>query len=88
MRKTKQEIKKIKKVFSKKNIIQLNNISNKVYEEDFIVKVKKDKILKPQISVRLTLFSNNNEANENYFLVNLFYSENIKNKLDYEESDF
>ena len=86
--KSKQQIRKIKKVFSKKNIIQLNNICNKVYAEDFIIKEKKDNILKPQISVRLTLFSNKIPSNENYFLVNLFYLENIKNKPDYEDSDF
>ena len=86
----KRKIKKIKKVFSMKNIIQLNNINNKSYEEDFIIKENKNKYYnyKPQISVRLTLFKDKNHLNEKYFLVNYFFSENIKNKPDSEESDY
>ena len=86
----KRKIKKIKKVFSMKNIIQLNNINNKSYEEDFIIKENKNKNYnyKPQISVRLTLFKDKNHFNEKYFLVNYFFSENIKNKPDSEESDY
>ena len=86
--KSKKESKKMKKVFSKKNLIHLNNICNKVYEEDFVAKERKDNILKPQKSVRLTLFSNKIQKKGNYFAINLFYSENIKRKPDYEESDF
>ena len=87
---SKREKKKIKKVFSMKNIIQLNNINNKSYEEDFIIKENKNKNYnyKPQISVRLTLFKDKNHFNEKYFLVNYFFSENIKNKPDSEESDY
>ena len=86
----KRKIKKIKKVFSMKNIIQLNNINNKSYEEDFIIKDNKNKNYnyKPQISVRLTLFNDKNHFNEKYFLVNYFFSENIKNKPDSDESDY
>ena len=86
----KRKIKKIKKVFSMKNIIQLNNINNKSYEEDFIIKENKNKYYnyKPQISVRLTLFKDKNHFNEKYFLVNYFFSENIKNKPDSEECDY
>ena len=85
-----REIKKIKKIFSKKNLIQLNNMNNKVYEEDFNIRDNKSKynILKPQISVRLTLFSNKNHFHDKYYFVNFFYSENIKNKPLCEESDF
>ena len=84
------EKKKVKKKFSKKNIIQLNNINNKLYEEDIIIKDNKNtnNHLRPQISVRLTLFPNRNNEIEKYFFVNFFYSENIKNKPDYDESDF
>ena len=80
--------KKIKKVFSKKNLIQLNNINNKFYQEDIEIKENQDNIYKPQISVRLTLFSNKVEKKGKYFYVNVFYSENIKNNPDYEDSDF
>ena len=87
---SKREKKKIKKVFSMKNIIQLNNINHKSYAEDFIIKGNKNKKYnyKPQISVRLTLFKDKIHLDENYFLVNFFYSENLKNKPDSEESDF
>ena len=80
--------KKIMKVFSKKNLIQLNNINNKFYQEDIEIKENQDNIYKPQISVRLTLFSNKVEKKGKYFYVNVFYSENIKNNPDYEDSDF
>jgi hypothetical protein len=87
---SKREKKKIKKVFSMKNIIQLNNINNKSYAEDFIIKGNENKKYnyKPQISVRLTLFKDKIRLDENYFLVNFFYSENLKNNPDSEESDF
>ena len=87
---SKREKKKIKKVFSMKNIIQLNNINNKSYAEDFIIKGNKNKKYnyKPQISVRLTLFKDKIHLDENYFLINFFYSENLKNNPDSEESDF
>jgi len=87
---SKREKKKIKNVFGMKNIIQLNNINNKSYAEDFIIKGNKNKKYnyKPQISVRLTLFKDKIHLDENYFLVNFFYSENLKNKPDSEESDF
>ena len=81
------KLKKIKKVFSKKNLILLNNINNKFYQED-IINENKDDILKPQISVRLALFSNKVEKKGKYFYVNVFYSENIKNNPEYEDSDF
>ncbi len=80
---------KIKKIFSKKNIIQLNNINNRAYEEDFKIINNNQKIIfKPQISVRLTLFGNKTQEKKKYFFVNVFYSENIKNTPDFEESDF
>ena len=85
--------KKKKKFFDKKNIIQLNNINNKVYAEDFPLK-ENDKItnlntiLKPQISVRIALLGNKEPENEKYFLVNFFYSENIRDKPDESESEF
>ena len=87
---SKREKKKIKKVFSMKYIIQLNNIKHKSYAEDFIIKGNKNKKYnyKPQISVRLTLFKDKIHLDENYFLVNFFYSENLKNNPDSEESDF
>ena len=85
---SKSKLKKIKKVFSKKNLIQLNNINNKFYQEDIIIKENDDDILKPQISVRLTLFSSKAENKGKYFYVNVFYSENIKNNPECEDSDF
>ena len=85
---SKSKLKKIKKVFSKKNLIQLNNINNKFYQEDIIIKENNNDILKPQISVRLTLFSSKAENKEKYFYVNVFYSENIKNNPECEDSDF
>ena len=80
--------KKIKKVFSKKNLIQLNNINNKFYQEDIINKENNEDILKPQISVRLTLFSSKAEKKGKYFYVNIFYSENIRNNPESDDSDF
>ena len=85
---TKGKLKKIKKIFSKKNLIQLNNINNKFYQEDIIIKDNNDDILKPQISVRLTLFSSKEEKKGKYFYINVFYSENIKNNPEFEDSDF
>ena len=85
---SKGKLKKIKKIFSKKNLIQLNNINNKFYQEDIIIKDNNDDILKPQISVRLTLFSSKEEKKGKYFYINVFYSENIKNNPEFEDSDF
>lgn len=91
---TSKEIKKIKKskkrFNSHKNIIQLKNINNKTYEEDFPIKEKnKLKIqLKPTISSRIVLFGNKEPEDEKYFSVNLFCSENIRNKPEKIDSDF
>lgn len=85
--------KKMKKCFNQKNIIQLNTIINKIYKEDFLFKEKDEnknnskQNLKPQISVRIVLFGNKEPEKEKYFLVNIFYSENIRDKPDESESD-
>jgi hypothetical protein len=44
--------------------------------------------LAKQNAVRLTLFSKKIKEKERYFLVNFFFSENIKNKIDYVENNF
>ena len=85
--------KKLKKGFNKKNIIQLNTIINKIYKEDFPYKEKVEinninNNLKPQNAIRIVLFGNQEPKNEKYFIVNIFYSENIRDKPDESESDF
>ena len=75
--------KKSKKI----NIIALNNLCIKTFKEDFPIKIKDSKKnninnnLKPQISARITLFNAEKPENERYYLVNFFYSENIKNSI-------
>ena len=79
----------------KKNII-LKNLNNKTFEEDFIVKLKNNKYrykrinkyLKPEVSVRITLFSITQPEKERYFYVNYFYSQNIRNQFIKEENEF
>ena len=79
----------------KKNII-LNNLNNKTFEEDFIVKLKNNKYrykrinkyLKPEVSVRITLFNITQPEKERYFYVNYFYSQNIRNQFIKEENEF
>ena len=85
------KIKRNKKRFkSKKNFIQLMNINNKTYQEDFQLKEKRNKnsILKPQINIRIALFGIKEQENEKYYLVNTFCSENIRDKPEEIESDF
>ncbi len=88
-----KKVKKKKRKYSKQNMIQLMNIGNKSFEEDFPFKYnsymnKINKILKPQIAFRISLFANNKPDKEKYYIVNFFYSENIKKKSDVIESDF
>ncbi len=85
------KIKKNKKRFkSKKNFIQLMNINNKTYQEDFQLKENSNinSILKPQIYIRITLFGIKEQENEKYYLVNTFCSENIRDKPEEIESEF
>ncbi len=87
----KLKLKKSKKRFnSHKNIIQLKNINNKAYEEDFILKEKKESKmkLKPTISTRIAIFGKKESEDEKYFIVNLFCSENVRNQPEEIESDF
>jgi hypothetical protein len=69
------------------------NINYKSFEEDFPLKIrcykryKLNKNLKPQISVRITLFNVLKPERERYFVVNYFYSENIRNPI-ITENDF
>ena len=72
------------------NIIQLSNIQDKIYDEDFPIKLNKtkEKVLKPQISLRLSLFGIKIPERKKYYIVNIFYSENLRNKIDAIESDF
>ena len=91
-----KKLKKSKKKYSKLNTIQLSNIHDKIYEEDFPMKLNKnenknknkEKVLKPQISLRLSLFGIKKPERNKYYIVNLFYSENLRNKIDAIESDF
>ena len=87
--------KKTKKKYNKLNIIQLKNINHKLYEEDFPLKNNRyrifhriNKFLKPQISFRISLFGIKEPEKEKYFIVNLFYSENLRKKPEEIESDF
>ena len=88
-----KEVKKKKPKYSRLNMIQLINIVNKSFEEDFSFKYnihmsKINKILKPQIAFRTSLFAKIKPEKEKYFIVNFFYSENIKKKPEIIESDF
>jgi len=86
--KTKKEMTKLrhkkKKKLNKENKLLLQNLNSKIFEEDFPIKIKYNRIyrinrqLKPQIALRLTLFKLEKEENERYFFVNIFYSENIR----------
>jgi hypothetical protein len=88
-----KKVKKKKRRYSRQNMIQLLNIGNKSFEEDFPFKYnsymrKINKILKPQIAFRTSLFANKKQEKEKYYIVNFFYSENIKKKPEVIESDF
>ena len=87
-----KKLKKSKKKYSKLNLIQLSNIHGKIYDEDFPITLNKtqnkEKILKPQISLRLSLFGIKKPERKKYYIVNIFYSENLRNKIDTVESDF
>ena len=76
------------------NKLILKNLNYKAFEEDFPIKIKYNrnyrinKKLKPQISLRLTLFKVSKPEIERFFLINFFYSENLrisedKKKLEY-----
>ena len=88
-----KEVKRKKRKYSRQNMIQLMNLGNKSFEEDFPFKYnsymsKINKILKPQIAFRTSLFANKNPDKEKYFIVNFYYSENLRKKFDIIESDF
>ena len=85
-----KKLRKSKKKYSKLSTIQLSNIKDKIYDEDFPIKLNKykGKVLKPQISLRLSLFGIKKPERNKYYIVNLFYSENLRNKIDAIESDF
>ena len=91
--KIKEEKVKNKKFITNKNLLMLKNLNYKTFEEDFPLKIKSykrynlNKKLKPQISVRITLFNIDKPERERYFFVNFFYSENIRNPILI-ESDF
>ena len=94
----KSEVNKIrnkrKKKMNKENNILLQNLNSKIFEEDFPIKTnyrrnyRKNKQLKPQSALRLTLFKLDKEENERYFFVNIFYSENLRNPNINNLSDF
>ena len=82
------------KKMKKENKLILKNLNCKTFEEDFPIKIKYNrnyrinKKLKPQISLRLTLFKISTPEIERFFIVNFFYSENLripeeKNKLEF-----
>ena len=58
----------------------------KTFKEDFPIKIKYNrnyflnKKLKPQIALRMTLFKQTKIEFERYYLVNVFCSENIRNR--------
>ena len=91
--KIKEEKVKNKKFVTNKNLLMLKNLNYKTFEEDFPLKIKSykryklNKNLKPQISVRITLFNIDKPERKRYFFVNFFYSENIRNPILI-ESDF
>ena len=90
MPKIREEKIKNKKFNSNKKLLALKNLNSKTFEEDFPLKIKsykRYKILKPQISVRMTLFNIAKPERERYYFVNFFYSENIRNPI-LVESDF
>ena len=84
---------KFKKCNSKTNIMLLFNINNKTFEEDFLLNKKDNKnnikkTLIPQISFRITLFGKKESKIGKYYIVNKFYSQNIRDKPVELESDF
>ena len=87
------ENKNNKKHLNKKNLIQLLNINHKAYEEDFPLNAKKNKNylnknLKSQIAFRIVLFATKKPENKKYYLLNKYYSENIRDKPQELESEF
>ncbi len=80
-----------KNLKNNKNIMQLLNINNKTYEEDFKLKenFNLNTKLKPQTSIRISIFGINEPETKKYFLVSFFCSENMKDKPEESsESDF
>ena len=71
--------------------MQLLNINNKTYEEDFKLKenFNSNTKLKPQTSIRISIFGIKEPETKKYFLVSFFCSENMKDKPEEtSESDF
>ena len=85
--------KKNKKFVSNKKLLTLMNLNYKTFEEDFPLKIniykryQLNKDLKPQISVRITLFSVIKPERKKKFCVNFFYSENLR-KQNLVESEY
>ena len=75
---------KNKKKMNNENKLLLKNLNCKTFSEDFPIKVKynrnyrTNKKLKPQISFRLTLFKQTKEEEERYFIINSFFSDNLR----------
>ena len=72
-----KEVKKKKRKYSRQNMIQLINIGNKSFEEDYPFKYnsymsKVNKILKPQINFRTSLFANKKPDKKNIILLIFF----------------
>ena len=84
--KNKKKIKKRNKIINNENKIILKNMIFKTFKEDFPIKIKYNrnyflnKKLKPQIALRMTLFKQTKIEFERYYLVNVFCSENIRNR--------
>lgn len=89
----KSKQKKSKKM-NTENKLTLRNLNCKTFEEDFPIKIifnrnyRINKKLKPQIAFRLTLFKVNQAEIERYFIINFFYSENLKILDEKSKSDF
>ena len=86
--------KKKKKKINNENKLLLKNLNCKTFSEDFPIKVKynrnyrTNKTLKPQISFRLTLFKQTKEEEERYFIINSFFSDNLKIPDNINQSEF
>ena len=79
---------------TQENKLTLKNLDCKTFQEDFPIKMKYNrnyrinKKLKPQISLRLSLFKISKAETERYFFVNYFYSDNLRIPDDKNKSEF
>ena len=92
--KTNKTFSKKNKKMTQENKLTLKNLDCKTFQEDFPIKMKYNrnyrinKKLKPQISLRLSLFKISKAETERYFFVNYFYSDNLRIPDDKNKSEF